>query len=82
MPKHVGQTHKMSVVESSVSVTAGYLLNVLIQLFLYPVFDIEVTLDKAFVIALFITGLAFVKNYGVRRFFNLLHIKGVGVQRS
>jgi len=71
----VGQSHKMSIVESTVSVTAGYLLNVLIQFLVYPLFGIEVSLDKAFVIAIFITMLAFMKNYSVRRLFNLIHIR-------
>ncbi|MGH1471176.1 MAG: DUF7220 family protein [Cellvibrionaceae bacterium] len=69
----------MSVIESFVSVIAGYILNVLFQFFLYPIFGIDVGLDKAFIIAIFITGLAFIKNYGVRRLFNFLYIKGVGV---
>jgi len=77
-----GQSQKMSAVEATVSVIAGYLLNVLIQFLLYPLFGIEVPLEQAFIISIFITSLAFVKNYGVRRLFNLLHLKGVGVQKA
>ncbi|MGI1677760.1 MAG: hypothetical protein K6L75_03440 [Cellvibrionaceae bacterium] len=77
MSSGTGQSHKMSMIESAVSVIAGYILNVLFQFFLYPAFGIEISLDKAFIIAFFITGLAFVKNYGVRRFFNLLHLKSL-----
>ncbi len=80
MDNRVGQSHRMSILESTVSVIAGYLLNVLIQFLLYPLFGIAVEVEQAFVISLFITGLAFVKNYSVRRLFNLLHLRGVGVQ--
>lgn len=80
MSNNTGQSHKMSAVESTVSVIAGYLLNVLLQFLLYPVFGIEVAIEQAFIISIFITGLAFVKNYSVRRLFNLLHLRGVGVQ--
>ncbi|GAB1257774.1 hypothetical protein NBRC116494_22760 [Aurantivibrio plasticivorans] len=71
---HIGQSHFMSVVESTVSVLAGYLLNVLIQFLVYPLFGIEVAIQHAFIIAIIITGLAFVKNYSVRRLFNRIHV--------
>jgi len=70
-----GQTRKMSAVESTVSVMAGYLLNVVAQFIVYPVFGIEVATADAFVIAALITAIAFAKNYSVRRLFNLIHIK-------
>ena len=71
----VGQSRRMSVVESTVSVIAGYLMNVAIQFYLYPLFDIEVDLQQAFIISIFITGMAFIKNFSVRRLFNFIHIK-------
>lgn len=70
-----GQSRKMSAVESTVSVIAGYLMNVAIQFLLYPVFGINVPIESAFVISVFITGIAFLKNYGVRRLFNYIHIR-------
>jgi hypothetical protein len=72
---NVGQSHRMSAIESTVSVTLGYLMNVLIQFLIYPLFGIEVAIEQAFIISIFITVIAFAKNYGVRRLFNLLHIK-------
>lgn len=71
----VGQSHKMSAIESTVSVVTGYLMNVAIQFYLYPLFDIEVALEQAFVISIFITGMAFIKNFSVRRLFNFIHVK-------
>ncbi len=75
-----GQSHKMSVLESTTSVVAGYMLNVLIQFLVYPLFGIEVSLDKAFIISIFITLIAFMKNYSVRRLFNFIHIKQLKVK--
>jgi hypothetical protein len=72
---NVGQSHRMSVIESSVSVILGYLMNVLIQFLVYPLFGIEVAIEQAFIISIFITTIAFVKNYGVRRLFNLIHVR-------
>ena len=73
-----GQNRKMSFIESTVSVIAGYILTVLIQYLLYPLFGVTVPPTEALIISLIIVFAAFLKNFTVRRFFNLLHIKGVG----
>jgi len=78
----VGQSHKMSAIESTVSVIAGYALNVIVQFLVYPMFGIEVPLESAFVIAFLITTIAFAKNYGVRRLFNFIHVKTFGATRT
>lgn len=72
-----GQTTKMSVVESVVSVIAGYIITVLIQYSLYPLFGINIGVKQALLISLIIVFAAFVKNFTVRRLFNTLHIKGI-----
>ena len=74
----IGQNKKMSLIESVTSVLAGYILTVLIQYFLYPVFGINIPAKDALLISLFIVLIAFAKNFGVRRIFNYLHIKGIG----
>ena len=74
----IGQNKKMSLIESVTSVLAGYILTVLIQYFLYPVFGINIPATDALLISVFIVLIAFVKNFGVRRVFNYLHIKGIG----
>lgn len=72
-----GQSKRMSLFESVVSVVAGYLLTVLIQYYLYPAFGIEIEAKQAMIIALIIVMAAFVKNFTVRRLFNALDVKGV-----
>lgn len=73
----VGQNKKMSLIESTVSVVAGYILTVLIQYWLYPLFGISIPATQALIISVIIVFVAFVKNFMVRRLFNHLHIKGV-----
>jgi len=70
-----GQTKKMSLLESSVSVLLGYALTVAIQYCLYPLFGIIVPADKALLISVIIVFAAFVKNFSVRRIFNAIHLK-------
>jgi hypothetical protein len=76
--KVIGQNHKMSVIESTVSVTAGYILTVLIQYLVYPLFGIILPVTETLVISVIIVFAAFVKNFTVRRVFNHLHVNGVG----
>jgi hypothetical protein len=72
-----GQNRKMSFIESIASVTLGYILTVLIQYLIYPVFGINIPVKEAFAISLLIVLIAFVKNFAVRRFFNSLHVREV-----
>jgi hypothetical protein len=71
-----GQSRTMSGFESIVSVIAGYIITVLIQYFLYPLFGIQIAAKEALLISLIIVLAAFIKNFTVRRFFNSLHVKG------
>ena len=72
-----GQSRKMSLFESMVSVVAGYIMTVLIQYWLYPLFGIQIAAKEALLISLIIVFAAFVKNFTVRRLFNALHINDV-----
>lgn len=65
----------MSVVETTISVVIGYVLTVLIQYLVYPLFGISVPAADAFAISALIVLIAFVKNLTVRRIFNFLHVK-------
>jgi hypothetical protein len=70
-----GQSKKMSLVESSASVIAGYIITVLIQYWLYPLFGISIPVTDALVISVIIVFAAFVKNFSIRRLFNFIHIR-------
>lgn len=70
-----GQSRKMSFVESTASVVAGFIITVLIQYWIYPVFGITVPASSALVISVVIVFAAFVKNFSLRRLFNYIHVK-------
>ena len=65
----------MSLAESTVSVVAGYLITVIIQYWLYPIFGITIPVQDALLISVIIVLAAFLKNFSVRRIFNHLHVK-------
>jgi len=66
----------MSLLESLVSVIAGYIITALIQYWVYPIFGISIPATEALIISLIIVLAAFAKNFSVRRLFNLIHVKG------
>ncbi|PCH59648.1 MAG: hypothetical protein COC05_06445 [Gammaproteobacteria bacterium] len=74
-----GQSRRMSMLETVVCVIAGYILTVLMQYFLYPLFGIIVPAKEALLISMFIVIIAFVKNFAVRRLFNAVHVKKIKV---
>ena len=65
----------MSLLESLVSVVAGYIITVLIQYWVYPLFGISIPATEALIISLIIVLAAFAKNFSVRRLFNFIHVK-------
>jgi len=73
MKNRDGQTRGMSLLESLVGVISGYLLTVMIQFYLFPVFGINVPILDTLLISLIIVMIAFAKNYSVRRLFNYLN---------
>ena len=70
-----GQSRKMSFAESTVSVLAGYIITVLIQFWIYPLFGISIATSSAFFISIIIVFSAFVKNLSLRRLFNYFHVR-------
>ncbi len=64
------QSNLMSLIESAVSVLVGYVLTVMVQLFLYPLFEVRMSLQDSLLISLIVVFIAFLKNYMVRRVFN------------
>ncbi len=71
-----GQNKIMSLIESAISVVTGYVLTVLVQCYLYPLFGIFIPVRDALMISVLVVAIAFVKNFGVRRLFNYLYLKG------
>lgn len=65
-----GQSAGMSMLESAVSVIMGYLLTVMVQIYLFPLFGVKITLSDSLILSLIIVLFAFFKNFMVRRIFN------------
>ena len=67
------QTKTQSLVETCVSVAIGYIVALLSQIILFPMFNIFITMSDNLLITAWFTGISIVRSYFVRRLFNKLH---------
>lgn len=64
------QSPKWSALEAGTNVCIGWGINFVCNLIVLPLFGLPVTVHDAIGIGLIFTGIALVRNYAVRRFFN------------
>ena len=64
------QTKKMSLIETIVGVTIGYVVALLSQIVVFPLFDIKVSLIDNLLIGLLFTVISIIRGYYIRRLFN------------
>ena len=62
----------MSAVEASFNVLIGYLVSVLANILILPLFGYDVTVADSFAIGLAFTAVSLVRSYALRRWFNWL----------
>lgn len=67
------QTRRQSMAETEASVAIGYLVALLSQLAIFPLFGIHLPLADNLAIGLYFTAISIVRGYYVRRLFNWLH---------
>lgn len=67
------QSRRQSMMETVASVTIGYMVALLSQLIIFPVFGLEVTLTDNLLIGAWFTVISIIRGYYVRRLFNWLH---------
>lgn len=65
-----GQSPAWSLIEASVSVAIGYVVAILANVIVLPLFGMPVRLDQAAGIAFAFTFISLVRSYLVRRLFN------------
>ena len=68
--EHVGQSKIESLIESIINTSLGFLVALITQILIYPIFDIEVSFGDQTLLALIFTSVSLVRGYIVRRYFN------------
>ena len=64
------QSRRNSAIEAFVNVAIGYLVSVLANILILPMFGYDVTLADSFAIGVVFTMVSLLRSYAVRRFFN------------
>lgn len=64
------QTKKQSLIETLTSVFVGWLIGVILNLTVLPLFDYNITIVDSLLVSLIFTVISVVRGYLIRRFFN------------
>ena len=68
--EQLGQSKLESLIESAINTGLGFLVAMVTQILIYPLFDIDVTVGDQALLALIFTAVSLVRGYVVRRYFN------------
>ena len=64
------QTKRQSLIETLTSVFVGWLIGVILNMLVLPLFDYDVSLTDGVLISIIFTAVSVVRSYVVRRIFN------------
>ena len=64
------QTKKWSMIESLTSTTIGWLIGVILNMLVLPLFGYDVSLTDGVLISIIFTAVSVVRSYVIRRWFN------------
>ena len=64
------QTKRQSLVETLTSVFVGWLIGVILNLTVLPLFDYNITVVDSLWVSLIFTTVSVIRSYVIRRFFN------------
>ena len=64
------QTKKWSMIETLVSVGIGWLIGVILNMLVLPLFDYDVNLTDGALISIIFTAVSVIRSYIIRRWFN------------
>ena len=69
------QSRLMSMVESLANVLVGYVVAVVMQMAVFPLFGLAVTVTENLLIGLIFTAVSIVRSYALRRGFEALRVR-------
>ncbi len=64
------QSKKQSLIETLTSVFVGWLIGVILNLTVLPLFDYNITVTDSLLVSLIFTAVSVIRSYIIRRFFN------------
>ncbi len=76
------QSRLMSMVESLANVLVGYVVAVVMQMAVFPLFGLAVTVTENLLIGLIFTAVSIVRSYALRRGFEALRVRQSAIDSS
>lgn len=70
------QSRAMSLVEAAINVVVGYVLAIVTQIVVFPLFGIEAALGEHLAIGLAFVGVSLARGYLLRRLFETVRMRG------
>ena len=70
------QSKRASLIETFINVGTGFIVSLIIQLLVFPLYGIEISIWSNLEINLIFTIAAIARGYGIRRFFNWINLRG------
>jgi membrane protein implicated in regulation of membrane protease activity len=67
------QSKLHSFLESALNIVIGYVVAILSQLIIFPMFGIHIPFHENLLMGLFFTVISLIRSYVIRRWFNRLH---------
>lgn len=67
------QSQLHSFLESALNIVIGYVVAILSQLIIFPMFGIHIPFHENLLMGLFFTVISLIRSYAIRRWFNRLH---------
>ena len=64
------QSKKQSLIETLTSVFVGWLIGVILNMLVLPLFDYNITVIDSLLVSLIFTVVSVIRGYVIRRFFN------------
>ena len=64
------QTKRQSLIETLTSVFVGWLIGVILNMLVLPLFDYDVSLTDGVLISIIFTAVSVIRSYIIRRWFN------------
>lgn len=71
----MAQTKTSSLVETLVNVSVGYVIAILSQMVLFPMFGMEISLVDNLIMGGFFTVISIIRGYALRRAFNWISLR-------
>jgi len=69
----MAQTKKQSIIEVIANTLVGFIISVIVSVFLFPMMGIPVTFGENLGITLIFTVISLIRSFVMRRIFNKLH---------